>query len=64
MHISFFFISSTETNECDPNPCKNCGTCIDLVYDHKCKCDYGFYGDHCENGKESGFFYYGIKYGL
>jgi hypothetical protein len=64
MHISFVFISSTETNECDPNPCKNCGTCIDLVYDHKCKCDYGFYGDHCENGKESGFFYYGIKYGL
>lgn len=38
-----------ETNECDSNPCKNGGSCKDLVNDYWCKCPQGFYGKNCES---------------
>lgn len=38
----------TETNECDSNPCKNGGSCSDLVNDYTCTCPQGFYGKNCE----------------
>ncbi|KAF3693386.1 Delta-like protein C [Channa argus] len=37
-----------ETNECDSNPCKNGGSCKDLVNDYSCACPQGFYGKNCE----------------
>nr|XP_020478865.1 delta-like protein C [Monopterus albus] len=38
----------TETNECDISPCKNGGSCKDLVNDYSCACPQGFYGKNCE----------------
>lgn len=37
-----------ETNECDSNPCKNGGSCSDMVNDYSCTCPQGFYGKNCE----------------
>ncbi|XP_037830293.1 delta-like protein C isoform X1 [Kryptolebias marmoratus] len=37
-----------ETNECDSNPCKNGGSCKDLVNNYSCACPQGFYGKNCE----------------
>ncbi|KAM9318373.1 delta-like protein C isoform 2-T2 [Pholidichthys leucotaenia] len=37
-----------ETNECDSSPCKNGGSCKDLVNDYSCACPQGFYGKNCE----------------
>ncbi|XP_011480461.1 delta-like protein C isoform X2 [Oryzias latipes] len=38
----------TETNECDSNPCRNGGSCKDLLNDYSCACPQGFYGKNCE----------------
>lgn len=35
-------------NECDSNPCKNGGSCSDLVNDFTCTCPQGFYGKTCD----------------
>ncbi|XP_020513218.2 delta-like protein C [Labrus bergylta] len=37
-----------EINECDSNPCKNGGSCKDLISDYSCACPQGFYGKNCE----------------
>ena len=43
--------SFTDINECSSNPCKNNGTCIDLVGEFKCYCMPGFNGSACETGR-------------
>ena len=40
-----------DINECDPSPCQNGGTCIDLVSAFDCQCIAGFEGDRCEIGE-------------
>uniref|UniRef100_A0AAY4ED70 Delta-like protein n=1 Tax=Denticeps clupeoides TaxID=299321 RepID=A0AAY4ED70_9TELE len=35
-------------NDCESNPCKNAGTCIDKVSLYECVCADGWTGDHCE----------------
>uniref|UniRef100_G3NKR8 Delta-like protein n=1 Tax=Gasterosteus aculeatus aculeatus TaxID=481459 RepID=G3NKR8_GASAC len=35
-------------NDCESNPCRNGGTCIDKVSVYKCICGDGWEGDHCE----------------
>ena len=35
-------------NACLPNPCKNNGTCVNLVYNYTCSCLEGFTGTICE----------------
>lgn len=38
-----------ESNECEPDPCQNGGTCVDGSNTHTCECVDGFGGDDCEN---------------
>lgn len=35
-------------NDCDPNPCANGATCIDLINNHQCICQKGFQGPQCQ----------------
>ncbi|XP_041959400.1 LOW QUALITY PROTEIN: protein jagged-1a [Alosa sapidissima] len=35
-------------NDCESNPCRNGGTCIDKVKDYQCICAYGWEGQNCE----------------
>ncbi|XP_053737102.1 delta-like protein C [Synchiropus splendidus] len=38
-----------EINECDSSPCRNGGSCHDLVNDYTCTCPPGFYGKNCQS---------------
>lgn len=38
----------TEIDECDPSPCQNGGTCLDLIDDFNCTCLDGFTGAVCD----------------
>lgn len=42
----------TDIDDCQPDSCKNHGTCTDLVNDYKCDCVAGFSGTYCENSKQ------------
>lgn len=53
--ILFCYIS--DKNECEPNPCRNNGTCIDGDADFSCECHGGWKGktcslrhSHCDRG--------------
>lgn len=56
---SFFFFSPSlslfqtiaDINDCESNPCKNGGTCIDGVNSYKCICSDGWEGTYCETSK-------------
>ena len=37
-----------DIDDCDPNPCKNSGTCSDGVNSHTCNCAIGLLGVNCE----------------
>ena len=37
-----------DINECESNPCKNNGTCVDEINDYNCTCKDGFVGKSCE----------------
>lgn len=53
IHIfnNVIFFKYTDIDDCLPNPCKNNGTCTDLVNDYQCDCVAGFNGNNCENSK-------------
>lgn len=36
---------------CDPNPCQNNGTCVDLTDSFNCTCAPGWEDDNCTAGK-------------
>lgn len=48
MNCSFIF---SDVDECLSQPCKNNGTCVDLINDYKCLCVDGFNGTNCTNSK-------------
>ena len=39
---------SADINDCESNPCRNGGTCIDGVNSYTCICSGGWEGAHCE----------------
>ena len=41
-----------DINECSQNPCKNGGSCTDLVNGFNCSCVAGYNGDDCSTGKD------------
>jgi hypothetical protein len=47
----FPFSSFTDINDCESNPCKNGGTCIDGVNSYKCICSDGWEGAYCETSE-------------
>lgn len=57
MLVSLYFSSFKvycfilETNECSSMPCRNEGTCVDIVNGFMCECVDGFNGQTCETGK-------------
>ena len=44
----YFF---SEVNDCADRPCRNRGTCIDLIGGYKCECGLEWTGYNCEIGK-------------
>ena len=38
------------SDNCDPNPCKNNGTCQNDTDSYTCKCVHGYEGVNCEIG--------------
>uniref|UniRef100_A0A8C5SXF6 Crumbs cell polarity complex component 2 n=1 Tax=Laticauda laticaudata TaxID=8630 RepID=A0A8C5SXF6_LATLA len=40
---------SIDTNECESEPCKNAGNCVDLVNGYHCDCLPGYSGIECAN---------------
>ena len=47
----FSAVTCSDIDDCDPNPCKNGGTCTDKVNSFTCACADGFEGDTCETAK-------------
>ena len=44
-------LSSSDVDDCHPNPCKNHGKCVDGVNSYTCKCPRGFAGPNCEKSE-------------
>lgn len=47
----FVFLPFTDINDCESNPYKNGGTCIDGVNSYKCICSDGWEGAYCETSE-------------
>lgn len=45
------FLYTTDINECASIPCRNGGTCTDLINMFTCACSPGFTGTFCEIGE-------------
>ena len=48
--LRMVILNVSDINECSPDPCKNGGTCVDLVGSYRCNCKTGYSGDDCETG--------------
>lgn len=51
IHLVLCLSSFTDINDCESNPCKNGGTCIDGVNSYKCICSDGWEGAFCETSE-------------
>ncbi|RWS30688.1 cubilin-like protein [Leptotrombidium deliense] len=52
-----------ETNECSSNPCKNGGTCLDLLDGFVCDCMKGWQGQTCESDVDECEYFLGTRDG-
>lgn len=50
IRVTYEFITPTNDDDCSPNPCKNGGSCTDLVGGYSCSCPAGYSGITCEIG--------------
>ena len=48
---SLLFLPFLDTDDCDPHPCVNNGTCTDMVNNYTCACQPGFEGRNCTISK-------------
>ena len=48
MNINLSFL---DIDECRSTPCKNGGTCTDMINGRNCTCAPGYTGNNCEIGK-------------
>ena len=52
-HMHFvFLLAHIDPDNCKPNPCQNGGTCIDELFDFRCKCTEEWGGPDCSIGKK------------
>lgn len=51
LYLPAFFVFVSDINDCESNPCKNGGTCIDGVNSYKCICSDGWEGAYCETSE-------------
>ena len=49
VNLNFFYLS--ERDKCEPNRCKNGGTCVDLYHSFRCECISGYSGSQCQEGR-------------
>ena len=47
---TLFVAICLELGGCNPNPCKNSGSCEEKDEGYACVCKDGFTGAHCETG--------------
>ena len=47
LRLAFF----TDIDDCADTPCKNYGTCNDLINGYNCSCTPGYTGQNCTQGK-------------
>ena len=46
-----------EIDECEASPCVN-GECVDKLLDYECRCERGWNGTNCDEGKLLNTFWY------
>ena len=47
--VQFDYKLKLDREECSPNPCKNNGTCHDLISNYVCDCTSGYSGPQCQH---------------
>lgn len=52
-NYDFHYVS--DIDDCQPNPCKNNGVCVDGINSYTCDCTHGFIGDNCSISRLSIF---------
>ena len=51
--VDFDFNLKLDRDECNPNPCRNNGTCHDLISSFSCDCPVGYTGPRCQYGNNN-----------
>ena len=49
--VRFDYSLRLDSDECNPNPCRNGGTCRDLISSFLCDCPAGYSGHQCQHAK-------------
>ena len=49
-YVFRLYVGVADINECLPNPCRNGGSCTDLISGFSCTCVAGYIGADCSDG--------------